>query len=169
MTKIEEILHAKRGATEARIRQLERDGRAGVRYTATRRNIPFLIFGLLCDIGWLIHLIAGIVYFRSFGLRQLTDYLALLALAAVMLGVGYTVYMNKIHEKEMPTRTQKNMSFGLTVFGGLAGAIIGIAQMLLLAPAPKAILWMVIGGALNFATGLPLFLSFKKGIQYGIQ
>ena len=29
--------------------------------------------------------------------------------------------------------------------------------------------WIVIGGLLNFAAGLPIHLSFKKGIFYGVQ
>lgn len=61
------------------------------------------------------------------------------------------------------------MSFGLTIFGGLAGGLAGILQLILYQKTLPAIIWMVIGGLLNFITGLPIFLSFKKGIIYGIQ
>ena len=33
----------------------------------------------------------------------------------------------------------------------------------------SALVWIVIGGLLNFAAGLPIHLSFKKGIFYGVQ
>ena len=80
-------------------------GRAnrGVRYTAMMPDIPFLILGLFSDIGWIMHLIAGILYL-----------------------VAYIIYLNKIHEKDIATRHQKNFSCGLIVYAGLAGALIGI-------------------------------------------
>lgn len=61
------------------------------------------------------------------------------------------------------------MSFGLTVYGGLAGGIIGMFQLANITDIPGAIIWMTIGGFLNFVTGLPIYLSFKKGIIYGVQ
>ena len=57
------------------------------------------------------------------------DYIALIALAAVIFGVAYIIFLNKIHEKEIATRTQKNLGFGVTVYAGLAGAVIGIFQI----------------------------------------
>lgn len=165
---IKEILHAKRVLTEEHIRQLEKTGKQGTRYTATISDGKFLVFGLLCDIGWMLHLAAEITYCAKNGLAYAADGLALLALACTMVGVGFTVYLNRIHEKEIATRFQKNMSFGLTVCGGLAGAIIAIFQMALYAGISKALLLVAAGGFLNFAAGLPIFLSFKKGIRYGI-
>lgn len=166
---IRKILHNKRAATEDHIRQLDQQGQAGIRYTATMPDIPFLLLGLLCDVGWLIHLCAGIAYFRENKTRDPLDGILLLALAAVMAGIVYTIRLNKIHEKEIATGLQKNMSFGLTIFGGLAGGLTGILQLILYQKPLPAIIWMVIGGLLNFITGLPIFLSFKKGIIYGIQ
>ena len=132
-------------------------------------DIPFLIFALLCDIGWIIHLISGIIYFCTNGFRNILDGMALIALLVVVFGILYTIYMNKIHEKEIATKLQKNMSFGLTVYGGLAGGIIGMFQLANITDIPGAIIWMTIGGFLNFVTGLPIYLSFKKGIIYGVQ
>ena len=63
MNTIKEILHKKREATEKHIKQLQQEGKQGIRYTAMIPDIPFLILGLLSDIGWAIHLIAGIIYF----------------------------------------------------------------------------------------------------------
>ena len=77
-------------------------------------DIPFLILGLFSDIGW------------GNGFHHVLDYIALIALAAVISGVAYIIYLNKIYEKEIATRHQKNFSFGLIVYAGLAGAIIGI-------------------------------------------
>lgn len=57
----------------------------------------------------------------------------------------------------------------LSVYAGLAGAVIGIWQMALYAGASPALVWLVIGGFLNFASGLPIFLSFKKEIFYGVK
>ena len=65
-----------------------------------------------------IQLIAGILYLCGNGFHHVLDYIALIALAAVISGVAYIIYLNKIH--------QKNFSFGLIVYAGLAGAIIGI-------------------------------------------
>lgn len=169
MGTIKETLHEKRTATEDHIRQLQREGKAGVRYTAMMPDIPFLLLGLLSDVGWIIHLIAGIRYLRGNGLHHALDYLALAALLAVLFGVACLIYLNKIHEKEIATKRQKDLSFGMTVYAGLAGAVIGLFQIKQYAAASPALTWIVLGGFLNFAAGLPIYLSFKKGIFYGVK
>lgn len=169
MKKIKEILHAKRTVTEDHIRQLQQEGKQGNRYTIMMPDIPFLVLGLLCDVGWLIHLIAGFLYFFSNGVCYLLDWTALIVLIAVILGVGYTIYMNKIHEKEIATKLQKNLSFGLTAYAGLAGGIIGMIQIVTYTGIPSALVWMTAGGFINFVMGLPIYLSFRKGIIYGVQ
>lgn len=166
---IKDILHAKRVVTEEHIRQLEKDGKQGIRYTAVMPDMEFLVLGVLCDIGWIVHMAAGIVYCSKSDFTYAADWLALIVLAGIVIGVGFTVYMNKIHEKEIATRFQKNMSFGLTIFSGLAGAIIALFQMILYANISVPLFLTAAGGILNFVTGLPIFLSFKKGIIYGIQ
>ena len=168
MSTIKDILHEKRKMTEDHIRQLQQEGRQGVRYTAMMPDIPFLVLGLISDVGWIIHLIAGVVYFCRNGLHHVLDYMALLALAAVLSGIACLIYLNKIHEKEIAAKLQKDLSFGLTVYSGLAGAIIGILQIVIMG-ASSALVWMVAGGFLNFASGLPIYLSFKKGIFYGVK
>ena len=169
MSKIKETLHQKRKITEDHIKQLQQEGTQGVRYTAMMPDIPFLILGLISDIGWIIHLTAGIIYLCRSGFHHVSDYLSLIALAAVVFGVSCIVYLNKIHEKEIATKRQKDLSFGVTVYSGLAGAVIGIIQISAYAGASPELVWMVIGGLLNFAAGLPIYLSFKKGIFYGVQ
>lgn len=168
MGTIKEILHKKRKTTEKHIQQLQQEGKQGVRYTAMMPDIPFLVFGLANDIGWILHLIAGILFFCRNGFHHVLDYLALIALAAVLFGVAYIVYLNKIHEKEMATKRQKDLSFGMTVYSGLAGAIIGVWQMVITGVSSELV-WIVIGGFLNFASGLPIYLSFKRGIFYGVK
>ena len=169
MGTIKETLHEKRTVTEDHIRQLQRGGKAGVRYTAMMPDIPFLLLGLLSDIGWLTHLIAGIRYLRGNGFHHALDYLALAALLAVLFGVACLIYLNKIHEKEIATKRQKDLSFGLTAWSGLAGAVIGLLQIAQYAAASPDLMWIVLGGFLNFAAGLPIYLSFKKGIFYGVK
>ena len=66
-------------------------------------------------------------------------------------------------------RTPENLSFGMTACAGLAGAVIGILQIVIYTGASPAPVWIVIGGLLNFASGLPIYCSFKKGIFYGVQ
>ena len=78
-------------------------------------------------------------------------------------------YLNKIHEKEIATKHQKDFSFGMTVYSGLAGGMIGIFQIVLYAGVSAELVWVVVGGFLNFAFGLPIYLSFKKGIFYGVK
>lgn len=131
-------------------------------------DIPFLLLGLLSDIGWIIHLIAGMIYFCRNGFHYGLDYIALAALVAVVFGVAYLIYLNKIHEKEIATRQQKNLSFEMTAYAGLAGAVIGIFQIVQYTGVSAEPVWMVIGGFINFAAGLPIYLSFKKGIFYGL-
>lgn len=133
MRTIKEVLHEKRKATEDHIKDLQRQGKQGIRYTAMMPDIPFLILGLISDVGWLTHLIAGIIYFCRNGFRYVLDYAAFLALAGILFGVVYLIYLNKIHEKEIATKLQKNLSFGVTVYSGLAGAVIGILQFVLYA------------------------------------
>ena len=169
MRTIKEILHEKREATEYHIKQLQHEGKQGIRYTAMMPDIPFLILGLISDIGWLTHLIAGILYFCRNGFRHVLDYAAFLTLAGILFGVVYLIYLNKIHEKEIATKLQKNLSFGVTVYSGLAGAVIGILQFVLYAGASSGLVWLTVGGVLNFVAGLPIYLSFKKGIFYGVQ
>ena len=123
----------------------------------------------MSDIGWLTHLIAGILYFYRNGFRHMLDYAAFLTLAGILFGVVYLIYLNKIHEKEIATKPQKNLSFGVTGYSGLAGAVIGILQLVLYAGASSELVWLTVGGVLNFVAGLPIFLSFKKGIFYGVQ
>ena len=169
MRTIKEVLHEKRKATEDHIKDLQRQGKQGIRYTAMMPDIPFLILGLISDIGWLTHLIAGIIYFCGNGFRYVLDYAAFLALAGILFGVVYLIYLNKIHEKEIATKLQKNLSFGVTVYSGLAGAVIGILQFVLYAGDLLELVWVVIGGFLNFVSGMPIYLSFKKGIFYGVK
>lgn len=166
---IKETLHKKRAITEEQIKRLQQEGREGIRYTAMMSDIPFLILSLSCDIGWIIHLISGIMYFSENGFQDILDKIALIAIAIVVFGVVYTIYLNKIHEKEIATKIQKDLSFGLTIFGGLVGGIIGIIQLVTYVNIPTMIICMTIGGLLNFVTGMPIYLSFKKGIAYGVQ
>ncbi len=168
MSTIKEVLHEKRKTTEDHIRQLRREGAQGVRYTAMMPDVPFLVLGLISDISRIIHLIAGVLYFGRNGFHHVLDYVALIVLAAVLFGVAYLIYLNKIHEKEIATKRQKNLSFGVTAYSGLAGAVIGILQIIYTG-ASSDLAWIVIGGFLNFAAGLPIYLSFKKGIFYGVK
>mgnify|MGYP005885652123 CR=1 FL=1 len=167
MRAMKDILHEKRKTTEDHIRQLQQEGKQGIRYTAMMPDIPFLVLGLLSDIGWLIHLTAGILYLCRNGFHNMLDYLAILALAGILFGVAYLIMLNKKHEKEIATKLQKDLSFGMTVYSGLAGAMIGILQILYTG-ASAALVWIIIGGLLNFAAGFPIYLSFKKGIFYGV-
>ena len=168
MSTIKDTLHEKRKTTEYHIKQLQHEGKQGIRYTAMMPDIPFLILGLMSDIGWLTHLIAGIIYFCGNGFRYVLDYAAFLALAGILFGVVYLIYLNKIHEKEIATKLQKNLSFGMTVYSGLAGAVIGMVQIAA-AGVSSVLVWITVGGVLNFVAGLPICLSFKKGIFYGVQ
>lgn len=61
------------------------------------------------------------------------------------------------------------MSFGLTVFAGLAGGMIGAVQIAVYPAVPKSLVWMAAGGFINFVMGLPIYLSFRKGIVYGVR
>ena len=70
-------------------------------------DIPFLVLGLLSDMGWIIHLVAGVIYFRRNGFHHAPDYAALAALAAVLFGVAHIIYLHKIHEKEIAIGRQK--------------------------------------------------------------
>ncbi|MCM1050158.1 MAG: hypothetical protein NC433_17230 [Clostridiales bacterium] len=169
MGKIKETLHAKRAVTEEHIKQLEREGKEGVRYTAMMPDIPFLILGLICDVGWIMQLIVGVVYFYNNGLHHMLDYMIIIALYLLVNGVIYIIYLNVINEKEIATKRQKDRGFGLTVFAGLAGGIIGIIHIVAYPETSATLFWLVAGGFLNFITGLPLYLSFKKGIVYGVQ
>ena len=169
MSKIKEILHEKRKITEEHIKKIRENGEQAVRYTAMMPDIPFLILGLLSDIGWIIHLIAGITYLCKNGFLNFSDYADLIALAAVILGVAYIVYLNKIHEKEIATKLQKDLSFGMIVYAGLLGAVVAVLQAVIYAGFLPELVFVIIGGLLNFAAGLPIYLSFKKGIFYGVK
>ena len=87
--------------TEEHIRQLQREEKQGARYTAMMPDTPFLVFGLLSDIGWFIHLIAAAVYFFQNGFHHVLDYVAFLAVTGILLGVAHLIYLNRIHEKDL--------------------------------------------------------------------
>ncbi len=167
MGTIREILHEKRKATEVHIRQRRQAGEQTVRYTAMMPDVPFLVLGLASDAGWIAHLAAEVRYLCRNGLHRAADWFALATMAALVCGVACLIRLNRIHEKEIATRRQKNLSFGLTAFAGLAGAAAGILQRG--AGASPELTWVIAGGLLNFAAGLPIFLSFKKGIFYGVK
>lgn len=169
MKNIKEILHTKRTKTEEHIKQLQQEGREGIRYTAKMPDIPFLVLGLVCDVGWMIHLAAGIIYFCSNGFHYVLDWTALLPMAAVLFGVVNTSRLNRMHEKEIATKLQKDLSFGLTIYAGLAACIVGIVQIMAYTSIPPTLRWMIAGGFINFVSGLPIYLSFRKGIVYGVQ
>lgn len=169
MSAIKDALHEKRKATEEHIKQLRQDGERQVRYTAMMPDVPFMVLGLSCDIGWIMHLTAGIIYLCRNGFRHVLDYMAIVAWTAVVAGVACIVYLGKIHEKEIATRRQKNFSFGLLAYSGLAGAVVGILQSVAYTSASSELVWIVTGGFLNFASPLPIFFSFKKGIYYGVK
>ena len=149
------LLHAKRLKSEQHIRELEEAGKAGNRYTATMPDMPFLVLALMCDVGWIMELAAGVVH-----LTNCFNFPLLLAMINVAIGVGMTIHLDAIQEKVFALGVQKDLSFGLTVFSGLAGGILGIFL---------DDWWIAIGGLLNFAAGFPLYLSFKPGIRYGIK
>ena len=169
MSKIEEILHEKRKTTEEHIKKLRENGEHTVRYTAMMPDIPFLILGLISDIGWIIHLAAGIIYLCKNGFHHFSDYAALISLIAVIFGVVYISYLNKIHEKEIAIRLQKDLSFGMISYAGFFGAVVALLQAVTYAGFPSELVFVIIGGLLNFAAGLPIYLSFKKGIFYGVK
>lgn len=167
------MLHAKRSLTEEHIRKLEQAGRAGERYTATMPDVPFLVLGLICDAGWLIQVIAGIIYLTRHALWNGLDIFIATALAVTIAGIGWIIHLNRIHEKEIATRLQKNLGFGMVPIGGLLTGVFGIVQAIAQSTAGLTIsvllVWITVGGAINFLAGIPIFLSFKKGIRYGIQ
>ena len=111
---INDRLHTKRKRTEDHIRELETFEKAGKRYTITMLDKWFLILGLICDVGWIIQLISGIVY----TIHQL-NYLLVADMVVLVIGIAFTIYLEKIHEKEIALRYQRNMSFGLIVIGGI--------------------------------------------------
>lgn len=165
---VKEILREKRAATDEHIRQLEREGRAGVRYTAMMPSIVFLVLGTINDAGWLISLIAAVIYFCKNGFHSALDWAVPVDWICVLFGVFYLIHLKMINEKEIATRLQKNLGHGMVVYAGLAGGIIGIAQIIIYGASTELIL-MSAGGFLNFATGIPIYLSFRKGIVYGVE
>lgn len=52
------------------------------------------------------------------------------------------------------------MSFGLIVIGGIFGIIIG---------AKAGCIVFAVGAFINVLGGLPIYLSFRKGILYGVK
>ena len=101
---INDRLHTKRKRTEDHIRELETFEKAGKRYTITMPDKWFLILGLICDVGWIIQLISGIVY----TIHQL-NYLLVADMVVLVIGIAFTIYLEKIHEKEIALRYQRKL------------------------------------------------------------
>lgn len=81
-------------------------------------------------------------------------------MVVLVIGIAFTIYLEKIHEKEIALRYQRNMSFGLIVIGGIFGIIIG---------AKAGCIVFAVGAFINVLGGLPIYLSFRKGILYGVK
>ena len=148
MRTTKDTLHEKRKAAEEHIRLLEREGKQGVRYTAMMPDLPFLVLGLLSDIGWIIHLIAGIVYFCRNGWHHVTDGIALLALADVLSGVACLMYLNKIGDWLLgciPLQAADTGMFNRAycLSGAYGLLVIGIHFALLLAGRTRYPRWML--------------------------
>lgn len=152
---VSDKLHAKREATENHIKELESEGKTGERYTIHMPDLPFMLLGLICDIGWLIQLITGVRILTSGA-----NVLIIIDILMIIVGIIMTIYLEKICEKEIALRYQKDLSFGLTSLAGVIGIITGIS-------CGSAI--FLIGAVLNTAGALPIYLSFRKGITYGIK
>lgn len=168
MSKIKDILREKRKNTEKHIKEIQQEGKNPNRYTIMMPNIPFMILGLLSDVGWVMYLVSEIIYLCKNGFQSAFDYLNLIIMIILIIGILYISYLNKTHEKEIATRLQKDLSFGVIAFCGLIGAIIGILQIISMSFSLELV-FVVIGGFINFAFGLPIYLSFKKGIFYGVE
>lgn len=152
---VSDKLHAKRKTTENHIKELESEGKTGERYTIHMPDLPFMILGLICDIGWLIQLIAGARILES-GINTLI----IIDILMIVAGIIMTIYLGKICEKEIALRYQKDLSFGLTALAGVIGIIAGISCGSTI---------FLFGAVLNTAGALPIYLSFRKGITYGIK
>ncbi|MCM1167610.1 MAG: hypothetical protein NC299_13305 [Lachnospiraceae bacterium] len=166
MRNLNDIFREKRAAADEHIRRLEREGRAGVRYTITLPNISFFILAIISDIGWILQLIFGIIFLCKNGFHGVLNYAILIDLICVIFGAVYISYLNKIREKGISTRLQKNLGFGTLMFAGLAGGINGIFGGVFYGASTEIVLTTV-GGFVNFAACFPIFISFKKGIIYG--
>ena len=57
----------------------------------------------------------------------------------------------------------------MIVYAGLFGALVAVSQVVTYAGFSAELVFVIIGGLLNFAAGLPIYLSFKKGIFYGVK
>ncbi|MCM1054013.1 MAG: hypothetical protein NC394_00700 [Bacteroides sp.] len=168
MNNLKDIFRKKRAETNEHIRQLEFEGRAGVRYTIMLPNIPFFILAVISDVGWISQLVSGIVFLCKNGFHAALDFAILVDLICVIFGAAYISYLNKIREKGISTRLQKNLGFGTLMLAGFAGGIIGIFHIFFCGISTEIVL-ITAGGFLNFAAVLPIFISFKKGIIYGIE
>ncbi len=168
MKRIEQKLIAMRLATDNHIRELESKGKAGLRYTAMMPNIPFFVLAILCDIAWIIQIVFGIRCIMNNGITGPISILILISLLGVGIGVVYLIYLNRINEKSIATRFQKNASFGTLTYAGLIGAVAAVIGIHMHDGANPDLVWLFIGGIFNFLTGLPVLLSFKKGIIYDV-
>lgn len=152
---ISEALHARRQAAEDHIRTLKAEGKAGDRYSSHMPDIWWLALGLLSDAGWLTQVVAGAGI-----LMTDPNPLVTLDLCLIAIGVAFTAHLNRVHEKEIALRHQKNLSFGLVSLAGIVGIAAGLTS-----GSPL----MCVGGLLNTAGCLPILLSFRKGIEYGVR
>lgn len=84
MSNIKDTLHAKRKITEKHIQQLQQEGKQGVRYTSMMPYVRSVERCRLVDTSC-----GGHYFFCKNGFHHVLDYIALIALAAVVFGVGY--------------------------------------------------------------------------------
>lgn len=153
MNIIKEI-YASREETEKHISALAEKGQAGERYTLMLSNRQMLILGLIGDVGTLIMLIDGLIHLAGSAIVLKSDLLFLL------IGGGYLVYLNYIHEKEICTKNQRDCGFGMILLSGILGIVCAFDL--------SSRVYMA-GSILTIISCLIIYLSFKKGIYYGVK
>lgn len=175
MDRLRTRLYGKRKATEDNIRELDKWDRAGNRYTCMLSDVSSFACSIVAYIGMAMYLVSEIVYLYNYGKAfdkagiafEIAQY-SISVLMAISLIV--VIYLDRIKQKEIATRRQKNLGFGLMVLTGLLGYIVSIMQILVVArsgiSAPRSLILVGVGALAVFAFSLPIYVSYKKGIFY---
>ena len=162
------IFHIHRLATEHHVQWLARRKRAGVRYTLVMPSYPLMMLTLICDIGWIVQLVGGIASIASYGLGSMPMRLVLLATLGTLVGAVFAGHLTLMREKLIATLRQRILSLGVASLSALVAAIVGILQLALLArvgmPWPLTLVTLTLGGTLGVLGGLPLLLSYRRGV-----
>ena len=165
-------LEERRINQESHIKELEKQGKEGNRFTSNLSNKQWLIFSIIGDIVWIAQFINSIkIIIQYFSL--ISTIFFIFPNILLIIGVVYAIILNIKKEKLIAELHQILLSIGMIV---LSNFLIIISSIIFITFEKNEILpflpffpKMIVGAGLSLIFGVIILFSYKKGIRYSIK